>query len=85
MVDWKPIPGAPSPATLDNLDAFNDLGNTSVFLTSQVPIDSDPQPTWFEGVKPDEKGKTQDAVSSVVITRDHGKGIVDAFYFYFYA
>lgn len=85
MVNWKPITGAPDPDTLNNLDLLNSLGNTSVFLTSKEGIDANPQPAWFQGVAPDVRGLTKDAVSSVVITRDHDDGVVDAFYFYFYA
>ena len=85
QVDWKPIQGAPSPLSLDNIDRLNDLGNTSVFLTSIEGIDADPQPTWFRGVTPDENGQTKDAVASTIIVREHGEGVLDAFYLYFYA
>lgn len=85
MVNWKPIDKAPSATTLDNLDQFNNLGNMSVYLTSKEGIDADPQPSWFGGVKPDQDGRTQDAISSTIILRDHGDGTLDAFYFYFYA
>ena len=85
MVDWKPIPGAPSPDTLCNLNQLNQLGNESVYLTSKEGIDAVPTPQWFLGVQPDEVGETAGAVSSVVILRDHHNGTVDAFYFYFYA
>lgn len=85
QVNWKPIHGAPSPLTLNNLDSLNDLGNTSVFLTSIEGIDADPQPAWFRGVTPDENGQTKDAVTSTIIVREHGDNIVDAFYFYFNA
>ncbi|KAK6831640.1 hypothetical protein RU639_002870 [Aspergillus parasiticus] len=85
MVNWKPIEKAPSATTLDTLDQLNNLGNTSVYLTSKEGIDADPQPSWFGGVKPDQDGRTQDAISSTIILRDHGDGTLDAFYFYFYA
>ncbi|KAE8328542.1 hypothetical protein BDV39DRAFT_192116 [Aspergillus sergii] len=85
MVNWKPIDKAPSATTLDTLDQLNNLGNTSVYLTSKEGIDADPQPSWFGGVKPDQDGRTQDAISSTIILRDHGDGTLDAFYFYFYA
>ncbi|KAB8236892.1 uncharacterized protein BDW43DRAFT_297914 [Aspergillus alliaceus] len=84
-VDWKPIEGASSPVTLNNLDQLNNHGNTSVYLTSKEGIDADPQPAWFGGVKPNAEGRTQNAVSSTIIVRDHGDGTLDAFYFYFYA
>lgn len=85
MVDWKPVPGAPTPDTLRNLDLLNSLSNSTVYLTSTEGINANPQPAWFNGAKVDAVGKTNGAVSSVVITRDHGDGTVDAFYFYFYA
>jgi hypothetical protein len=83
LVDWKLVKGAPSPVTLNNLDQLNGHGNTSVYLSSQEGIDH--LPSWFEGVKPDQEGRTNGAVSSALILRDHGKGILDAYYFYFYA
>ncbi|PWY92886.1 vacuolar protein sorting-associated protein 62 [Aspergillus heteromorphus CBS 117.55] len=85
MVNWTAIQGAPSPLTLDNLASLNDLGNTSVYLTSKEGINANPQPEWLHGVKPDANGKTEGAVSSAIIVRDHGNGTLDAFYFYCYA
>ncbi|OJJ34138.1 hypothetical protein ASPWEDRAFT_52428 [Aspergillus wentii DTO 134E9] len=85
MVNWTSTKDAPSPMTLDNLDKLNNLGNTSVYLTSKEGIDADPQPAWFHGTTPDEKGQTNNAVSCAIITRDHANGTLDAFYFYFYA
>lgn len=85
MVNWKPITGAPDPDTLNNLDLLNSLGNTSVYLTSTEGINANPQPSWLQGVAPDAGGQTRDAIPSVIVTRDHGNGVVDAFYFYFYA
>jgi hypothetical protein len=71
--------------TLDNLDSLNSLGNTSIYLTSLEGINASPQPAWFKGTTPDQQGKTNSAVSSTIIIRDHNNGTVDAFYFYFYA
>ncbi|OJI85831.1 hypothetical protein ASPTUDRAFT_55436 [Aspergillus tubingensis CBS 134.48] len=85
MVNYTAIKGAPSPLTLNNLAGLNKLGNTSVYLTSIEGIDATPEPAWFRGVRPDTNGKTNGAVSSTIITRNHGNGTVDAFYFYFYA
>jgi hypothetical protein len=42
-------------------------------------------PEWILGVKPDSTGKTDGAVSCAIIVNDHGGGLVDAFYMYFYA
>lgn len=82
MVDHKPIQGLQSPLTLDNLDGLNSLGNTSVYLTSREGISASPQPAWFKGTAPDQQGKTNGAVSSTIIIRDHNNGTVDAFYFH---
>ena len=43
------------------------------------------KPAWLNGVKPDASGKTNGAVSAAIIVNDHGSGLVDAFYMYFYA
>lgn len=85
MVNWTRVQDIPSPLSLSNLDSLNEHGNDSVFLTSNEGIDADPQPAWLHGVTFDQNNSTGDAVSSVIITRDHANGMLDAFYFYFYA
>lgn len=82
-VNFAAVPGAPSPLTLDNLDALNSQGGTSVYLTSVDDITK--KPPWLNGVKPDSSGKTNNAVSTAIIVNDHGSGNVDVFYMYFYA
>ncbi|KAI9848345.1 MAG: hypothetical protein M1838_000561 [Thelocarpon superellum] len=82
-VTFAPVLGAPSPLTLDNLDALNSMGGSKVFLTAREDVSS--LPSWLFGVAPDASGKTNGAVSTVVIVNDHGSGNVDAFYMYFYA
>jgi len=74
------VPG-PSPLTLDNLNELNSPNTT--YLTSKVDITTNP--SWLRGVKPDASGKTNNAVSAVIIVNDKGNGNVDAFYMYFYA
>ncbi|TAQ87160.1 hypothetical protein B7494_g4539 [Chlorociboria aeruginascens] len=79
------IPNPPT-LTLDNLDQLNDYGNyggEDVYLTSNVDITTNPQ--FLYGVRPDATGKTNDAVSMVIVVTDKGLGNVDAFYMYFYA
>ncbi|EEH41913.2 hypothetical protein PAAG_03834 [Paracoccidioides lutzii Pb01] len=83
-VNYTPIVGAPSPLTLENLDLLNNLGGKNVFLTTKEGIRALPE--WFKGTRPNKAGQTEDAVSSVVVLREHGDGkTVDVFYFYYYA
>ena len=84
-VNWTSIDGVQSPLNLNNLDTLNDLGNTSVYLTSREGIDANPQPAWFRGITPDKDGRIGDGRGSAIIIADRGNGDVDAFYFYFYA
>lgn len=74
---------APAPLTLNNIDQLNGMGGKDVWLTSKEGIAA--YPAWFNGVAPDESRKTNNITSAVIITVDKGNGIVDAFYFYFYA
>ena len=83
VIDGKPVTGHPSPLTLDNLDALNDGDKKNVYLASNDDITKDP--AWLKGVRPDAHGKTNGAVSCCIVVNDKGAGIVDAFYFYFYA
>ena len=70
--------------TLNNLDSLNNdgSGGTDVYLTSVDDITT--HPAWLNGVKPDSTGKTNGATSAAIIINDHGDGLVDAFYMYFY-
>ncbi|KAJ5885047.1 hypothetical protein N7495_009557 [Penicillium taxi] len=83
--NWTVLAEAPSPLNLSNLNRLNDLGNTSVYLTSREGIAAKPEPTWFHGITPDEDGRTGNGTACAIIVVDHGKEAVDAFYFYFYA
>lgn len=56
--------------TLDNLDSLNALGNEKVYLTSVDDITTNP--SWLNGVAPDESGKTNGAVTSVIVVNDKG-------------
>ncbi|KAJ5797914.1 uncharacterized protein N7503_007210 [Penicillium pulvis] len=84
-VNWTAVAGAPSPLTLENLDKLNDLGNTSVYLTTSGGIAQTPQPSWWDGITPDSNGRTGNATGCAIVVVNHGAGKVDAFYFYFYA
>jgi hypothetical protein len=68
---------------LNNLDSLNNQGGADVYLTSQVDITTNP--AWLNGVAPDSTGKTNNAITTVIITTDTGNGVLDAFYMYFYA
>lgn len=83
--NFEPVPGAPSPLTLDNLDSLNALNGSNIYLTSIEDTASIPQPPWLKGVKPDSNGKTDGAVSTSIVVNDYGNGTVLAFYMYFYA
>jgi hypothetical protein len=80
----------PAPLTLSNLNHINILGNCNnftncpLYLTSKDDVTNNP--SWFYGVLPDASThETVGAKSCAVIVYDHGDGIVDAFYHYFYA
>jgi len=68
----------PNPLTLDNVDVLS--GN--VYLTSADDVTINP--SWLYGVKPDGTGKTNGASACAIIVNDHGSGLVDVFYTYFY-
>ncbi|KAF4625016.1 hypothetical protein G7Y89_g13153 [Cudoniella acicularis] len=84
-VNLTSIPNPPSPLSVHNLDTLNTFGNNglNVFLTSNLDVTK--TPNWLLGVVPDSTGKTSNASSCAIITTDHGNGLVDAFYMYFYA
>lgn len=82
-VNYTVVSGAPNPLTLDNLNDLNNLGGTEVYLTSTDNIETNP--AWLYGVAPDSQGKTDGAVSCAIIVNDHGSGLVDVYYMYFYA
>lgn len=86
------IRNGPSPLLLSNLDQLNSIGNCtveqldscSIYLTSKDDVTANPQ--WLYGVSPDlTNHETKGAKSCVVIINDHGDGLIDAFYMYFYA
>ena len=74
---------ASSPLTLDYLNNLNNVGGPDVYLTSKDNIEDNP--TWLNGITPDSNGRTNGATSCAIIVNDHGDGLVDVFYMYFYA
>jgi hypothetical protein len=83
QVKFKPVSGGPDILTLDNVNELNEFGNANVYLTSTDNPTT--YPDWLGGVKPDDSGKTNGAKSCAIIVNDHGSGLVDVFYMYFYA
>ncbi|KAB8290422.1 hypothetical protein EYC80_010854 [Monilinia laxa] len=73
----------PSPLNLESLDLLNKWG-PDVFLTSTVDVTT--SPAYLTGVVPSSTtGRTQNAISCAVILSDHGDGLMDVYYMYFYA
>ncbi|KAI1926336.1 hypothetical protein LOZ65_002567 [Ophidiomyces ophidiicola] len=83
QVNFQAIPGISLPLTLNDLDALNSKGSTEVFLTSKEGIRA--LPPWFKGVRPNRDGKTEGAISCAIVVTEREAGVLDAFYFYFYA
>ena len=82
-INFTKVAGAPSPLTLDNLNQLNKLGGSEIYLTSKGDFTKGPK--WLHGVTPDAQGKTRGATSSAIVVHRKPEGVVDAFYFYFYA
>lgn len=81
----------PSSPSLSDLSALNYIPNSSsgkdIYLSSRSPFIVGPeQANYLKGVKPDASGKTEDAISAVIVTVEHAsREYLDAYYFYFYA
>ncbi|KAF2001306.1 hypothetical protein P154DRAFT_521706 [Amniculicola lignicola CBS 123094] len=83
---FKDVPIPSPPLTLSNLDQLNSVGGkngSDIWLTSTVDITTNPK--WLEGIKPDSDGSTGPDKTAVIIVVDKGKGVVDAYYMYFFA
>jgi len=85
QVNFTPVANAPHPLTLNNLNQLSSTSSSQIFLTSLSDPTTSPRPQYLYGVTPNSSGKTENAISSTIITVDHGNGAVDAFYMYFYA
>ena len=77
--NFIPVPIPNAPLTLDNLDQLNTIGGKDIYLTSNDDITTNPK--WLEG----EKDWTNGEKSGAIVVVDKGEGVVDAFYFYFFA
>jgi hypothetical protein len=82
-----PLTAAQVPAalTLSNLDQLNSFagGGTGVYLKSKDDVTT--HPLWLRGIMPDAEGRVRGAKTCCVIVADKGDGVVDAFWFFFYA
>jgi hypothetical protein len=82
-----PLPAdkVPEKLTLFNLDQLNQFANVgkNVFLKSKDDVSKNPP--WLQGILPDAAGRVPNAKTCCVVVVDKGNGIVDAFWFYFYA
>ena len=83
QVNYTTVQNLSSPLTLDSLDELNNLGGDNVYLTSKDNVEDNP--VWLNGVEPDSSGRTNTVASCAIIINDHGSGLVDVFYMYFYA
>jgi hypothetical protein len=82
-VKFKKVKDAPDALTLENLDSLNKMGGSDIYLTSNEDVTK--MPKFLNANPPDSKTlKTTHAKSCAVILVDKGKGIMDAFYMYFY-
>jgi hypothetical protein len=91
-LNYTAVTNGPSPLLLSNLDQLNAIGRCSVDDFDDCPIyltskdDVTKSPPWLYGVLPDPTThETVKARSCATIVNDHGGGVVDAFYMYFYA
>lgn len=91
-LNFTAIKTAPSPLTLSDLDQLNAIASCTtgnfdacpIYLTSNDNVTANPP--WLYGVLPDPvTGEAVGTKSCAIIVTDHGNGVVDAFYMYFYA
>ncbi|KAF2625693.1 hypothetical protein BU25DRAFT_345322, partial [Macroventuria anomochaeta] len=75
-----PPPGPPL-AYLDNLNSPS--GGENVYLTSHDDVTNNPQ--WLEGARINSCGGTDSVRTGVILVMHKGEGVVDVFYFIFWA
>lgn len=79
-------PAVNSPKDLEGLHYLNALGNDwgkDIYLTSRDNITSNP--VWLDGAKIDTVGGAKCARTGAIIIVEKGEGVVDVFYFIFWA
>ncbi|KAF3035655.1 hypothetical protein E8E12_002050 [Didymella heteroderae] len=88
MIDRVPASNNDDAMDLDNLSRLNTLGNSqgrNVYLTSRDDVTSNPQ--WLKGADIDarEGFKGGELCTGAIVVVDKGEGVVDVFYFIFWA
>lgn len=86
QIDFKDTAIPSPPLTLANLDQLNNVAaekEGELYLTSFDDVTENPE--WLDGVKIDSNNGTGNERTGVIIIVDKGKGVVDVFYFVFWA
>lgn len=68
---------------LDQLNAVGDRCGENVYLTANDDLSTDPE--WLKGCEIDSDGGANGEKTGVIILTDKGNGVLDVFYFYFWA
>lgn len=85
-IDFKDTAIPSPPLTLANLDQLNSLAaerRGEIYLTSSDDVTKNPD--WLDGVKVSSDNGTGNERTGVIIIVDKGMGVVDVFYFVFWA
>jgi hypothetical protein len=89
QIDFKDVRIQSPPLTLNNLSQLNKEGSNEgkdIYLTSLDDVTVNPVPEWLKGVsKIDPAGGTNGDQTGSIIVVEKGKGVVDVFYFIFFA
>ncbi|KAL3424065.1 vacuolar protein sorting-associated protein 62 [Phlyctema vagabunda] len=84
-LNFTALASPPTPLSLDNLNLLNDLGGEEIYLTLDDEIELPNEPSFLKGDRPDQRSLKTAGKSCVVIIKDRGHGMLDAFYMYFYS